>query len=278
MTECMEISFNEIIKVAKWKLRSYGEYKASGYINVNLPFILKDLFSKNSRKDNYKYHEKMMRKRIVEDPYGLFFSENTPSGSLREVFEERIYSQFDDFTPKAGSTIVDVGAQYGDFALLCSKIYNVARVFSFEPLPRNYGIMTENLKLNNTRNITLYNYGLGNIDGKIMSSFTHNMINNFGDGKEQVIELKRLDDFEIRDIDLMKIDVEGFEVDVLQGSMETIKKFHPKIIIETHTKELKRKVIEALSRIGYKIAHEGRTVLVDSPHMDEIQNLFFQRT
>ena len=74
----------------------------------------------------------------------------------------------------------------------------------------------------------------------------------------------------------MKIDVEGFELDVLEGAVETIKKYHPKIIIETHSKELEKKTKEFLSRFDYRLKHEGRSIYNVNDKFDKVTNLFFE--
>ena len=74
----------------------------------------------------------------------------------------------------------------------------------------------------------------------------------------------------------MKIDVEGFEMDVLKGAIKTIKTHHPKIILEVHTKALKEQCIKFLSGFGYKVVHYDRTIHNRYTEFDTIQNLFLQ--
>ena len=69
-----------------------------------------------------------------------------------------------------------------------------------------------------------------------------------------------LDSYSFKRVDLLKIDVEGFELDVLLGAENTIRQFKPRIIIETHSKELRKKCHAFLSSLGYSLKVEGRTV------------------
>ncbi|MGC9166518.1 MAG: FkbM family methyltransferase [Thermoplasmata archaeon] len=72
-------------------------------------------------------------------------------------------------------------------------------------------------------------------------------------GNGKTIETRTLDSFNFDKVDLIKIDVEGLELSVLDGTRETIGKFHPKIILETHTKELYKKSIEFLKDFNYNL-------------------------
>ena len=73
---------------------------------------------------------------------------------------------------------------------------------------------------------------------------------------------------------ILKIDVEGFEYEVLQGAEEVLKQYSPRIIIETHSKELREKCHSFLSEKGYLLVDEGRTVINKSGN--EITNLFYK--
>jgi len=69
--------------------------------------------------------------------------------------------------------------------------------------------------------------------------------------------------------------VEGFEMDVLEGAENTIRQFKPRIIIETHSKDLRKRCHAFLSSLGYSLQVEGRTVTSKMPGMDRVTNLFY---
>ncbi len=69
---------------------------------------------------------------------------------------------------------------------------------------------------------------------------------------------------------------EGFEYDVLLGAIETIKRTKPKIILEAHSKELRRECEEILKNLNYELKVEGRKVESNSPGFDTVQNLFYE--
>lgn len=80
------------------------------------------------------------------------------------------------------------------------------------------------------------------------------------------IQLKKLDDFYLLKCDLIKIDVEGFEYEVLLGATEVLKRFHPHIFVELWDKEVCDrdgldytfpKVNTLLANLGYKITRKA---------------------
>ena len=191
------------------------------------------------------------------------------------MFVEREYLKYEEFIPKKNDILVDVGAQFGDYAILCNKYYG-AKVFAFEPLSNNIRIIKENLTLNSVmENFNFYPVALGRSNQKIQVAYNSDMMNANGVGKKQLTEVRTLDSYKLNP-DILKIDVEGFEVDVLQGAVETINKTHPKIIIETHTQKLKNEVIAFLSERKYSLKYEGRAIENHDKNMDLIQNLFFE--
>ncbi len=101
------------------------------------------------------------------------------------------------------------------------------------------------------------------------------MANNIGKGKKIRVKFRTLDSYKLK-ADLLKIDVEGFEIEVLEGTIKTIKKYHPKIIIETHSRALEKQTKEFLSRLNYDLKHEGRSAYNVNKEFDKVTNLFFE--
>ena len=209
----------------------------------------------------------------AKEKYGLEFSKNS---DVLEIFKDNIYSIYEDFIPKPGQTVIDIGAQYGDYAILCSKIYK-ARVYAFELLPQNFNEILENIKLNGLTedSIKAFNIALGNVNKTEMVSYSGEMANDSNKGEKIKATFQTLDSYNLK-ADLLKIDVEGFELEVLEGSVNTIKKYHPRIIIETHSRALEKQTKEFLSKLNYKLKHEGRSVYNVNKEFDKVTNLFFE--
>jgi FkbM family methyltransferase len=189
------------------------------------------------------------------------------------------------FPPKEGNTIIDIGAQYGDYAILWAKHFQT-KVIAFEPLSENFGEMFDDCALNDVLSVDLDKLDNGNVDcqkyfigdgNPITFKQSGNMASKQEDGEKE--DTITLDDFiqqnpYVIEPNIVKIDVEGFEMEVLKGAIDTIKTFHPKIIIETHSKELRKQCHEFLENLGYDLYFEGRTIKTKG-WMDEVTNLFY---
>ena len=169
--------------------------------------------------------------------------------------------------------VYDVGAQYGDFSLMCSKIFSVGKVISFEPLTDIFDLFNETVKINSLDNIEVNNAAVCSADGEIRIFRNRDMAAKAG-VDSHIIKSVKLDSVCNEKVDLLKIDVEGWEMDVLEGATGLISEYHPKIIIETHSLMLKNEVIAFLELFGYKVVHEGRTLYSEAADMDFVQNLY----
>lgn len=132
------------------------------------------------------------------------------------------------------NTYLDIGVNIATHSIVYSKIFK--NVIAFEPDEYNYNQSKENLQINNVTNVKLLNMALGSTKGfiKTLQHSNHSrgciftQMTNDNKGIEQIV----LDSLELDNIDYIKIDVEGHELDVLKGSIETIKRNKPIIEFE----------------------------------------------
>lgn len=122
-----------------------------------------------------------------------------------------------------GGIFFDIGANIGSYTLIASE-QNKAKVFAFEPHPLTFQLLQKNLEINKYNNALAYNYALGSVNGMI--SFTDNskssinhIVNDNSDIKNTIkVNCIRVDSFcneyNVQP-NIIKIDVEGFEYDVL---------------------------------------------------------------
>lgn len=169
---------------------------------------------------------------------------------------------------------VDIGANLGTWSVRMGKKY---KVVAFEPQKSVYYKLCGNIAINNLRNVDAYNVALGSVE-ESGSSKTLTIMSKDKSGSSldsvkienekkvnpdnllgtETVKMMCLDDYNVSNIDLIKLDVEGYEYSVLTGSVKTLKaNGFPKILFEAWHEEFnienKNRVFMFLESLGYKI-------------------------
>jgi FkbM family methyltransferase len=143
-----------------------------------------------------------------------------------------------NFGEQSISTFVDVGAHVGTTTRMILGVFPLSKGFAFEPDPRNVRFFTDwNRKFLDCQQITIESIAVWRNSGLIPFKFQEsNTANNkFDDSSNSMCDCISLDDYFLDfqgTIDLVKIDVQGFEREVLQGSQYLLDKNLPFLIIE----------------------------------------------
>ena len=150
-------------------------------------------------------------------------------------------------------TILDIGAWCGTWSLAMQKY--AENIFCYEPNKTHFACLEKNLAP--FSNVSLYNCAIGNEEGFVKlteETATQNtrVIQEKGDTKICTIDSLNLDN-----VDLIKIDVEGFEMEVLKGAIETIKNVQYIMIeLNNNTKKYGSSNLEIekyLPKLGFRI-------------------------
>ncbi|MBO4245531.1 MAG: FkbM family methyltransferase [Bacilli bacterium] len=166
---------------------------------------------------------------------------------FKKIWEPKMTKVVQDKV-KEGWYILDVGADIGYYSLLFAlKSGAKGKVVCFEPDPEPWPYLKDNIAMFENKNIIPYALALSDHEGLGMMKLG---------GKGQLypdqksdsdvtntVKMVVFDDFfpklSWNKIDLIKIDVEGAELSVLKGMKKTINKYHPKLLIEIHPRQLK---------------------------------------
>ncbi|XZF15897.1 FkbM family methyltransferase [Chitinophagaceae bacterium MMS25-I14] len=162
------------------------------------------------------------------------------------------------------SVVLDIGANIGFLTLNFAKRCPGGYVFSFEPDTENFKTLENNIRQNDFKNIRIFKNALG---AKSESSLLYKLYaNNPGanrilsekpDAPHSVenVEVLVLDDIAeqiaLARVDIMKIDVEGFEIFVLMGARKIIEKWKPVLFVELAETNLNQNGYSALSLIEF---------------------------
>lgn len=162
---------------------------------------------------------------------------------------------------RKGSTVVDLGSHVGTHLVSMSKaVGEDGLVVGFEPQIKMFSELVQNMQLNQCKNVITYRCAVGRSFGEVQMgiSYTSNEGGySVGHGGE-FAPLIPLDNLNLENVSLMKIDVECYEDEVLAGAQETIRKNRPFIIIEladdTNERAEKRDAtIKNLEGMGYHL-------------------------
>lgn len=169
-------------------------------------------------------------------------------------------------------TILDIGANIGQTSFNIIHTQQKKRlnpvVYAFEPYPRTFKKLETNRMLNPTISIKTYNLGLGREKGTLHMT-QHSPLNSGGfrmtnESENSVsVPVISLDEFvsenQLTKIDFIKIDVEGFEVHVLEGALKTLKTFRPILVFEYSLENINAQsgnienLLKQLSEMNYDI-------------------------
>jgi len=175
----------------------------------------------------------------------------------RKFFESDILQELRTYIKK-NAVILDIGANIGNHSVYWGVNTSVSRIYSFEPLEDIFKILKKNVEINElTDKVKLFNIGLSN--EKINGSISFYDAANIGrtslkQNTNGNLLLDKLDNIKIEEdsVDFVKIDVEGHELQVLQGARETLLKYKPTIFVESFP-DKKQKVHEYLINLGYRL-------------------------
>jgi len=162
---------------------------------------------------------------------------------------------------KPGETWLDIGAHYGYTAIaLCRIVGDQGRVFAFEPMISTAGYLNQTKFLNNFHKMTVLPFALGDRTGINIGQLS--VVRGMGDSTSnakihETILLTSLDWLwaqvcgQDRSINGVKIDVQGMELEVINGMGEVLKLNKPKLVIEFHNGVDRKRLLNTLINIGY---------------------------
>lgn len=207
---------------------------------------------------------------MMREQKGILIPESDKSKFWGKNYEIREYNKI---KPR-GYRAIDIGAHVGIWTRRLAKDF--AEVIAFEPMPKHIECHKKNCE--GLYSVELNTVALSNVnEQKVMTTKDNNsgmstlMTPKWILPKTIVpIETRTLDSYNFPKIDFIKIDVEGWEEQVLRGGMDTILKYRPRMYIEIWAKQYD-KISDILWReMGYTLQEIGKDnyLCVPGPRVD----------
>ena len=222
-------------------------YRAVEFLRLDKSLLV--VFS--SPKHEYKFYSRITRKVnnfLIHDVYASMVDH-----------EEDIVQQF---SPKLGDIVIDVGAAFGFYSIVASKkVGKQGKVVAIEPQPDSFEMLNKNIKLNKLKNISTLNHAvsLKKTTLKLYSSYS-TVQERAGQNPQQYIEVSAdnldnlLGQLAIDEANWIKVDVEGAELEVLKGATGILSKSRDlALFVEVHSADLVRPLLELCGSYGLKV-------------------------
>jgi len=183
---------------------------------------------------------------------------------------------------KPGMLVVEIGANIGAHTVELSQLVGWrGTVVAFEPQRVVFQTLCANIALNNCANVYTFQSAVGDHVGTIKVPFLPpEQLNNFGGLSLRGVEagedvpLTTLDTLNLPTCHLLKIDVEGMEVEVLRGAAATIERCRPVIYAEDDRAERSAELVQLLADYRYNMFRHEPPLFSPDNFAGEQQNIF----
>jgi FkbM family methyltransferase len=176
-----------------------------------------------------------------------------------------------------GGTVIDAGANIGTHTVAYGeKVGKEGHVYAFEPFRLAFECVEFNCR--NLPQVRCFNAALGRSSGFAKVNLPNDA--NMGTATIELaadgVEVVTIDSLPLLRCDFIKIDVEGFELEVLIGAMTTITKFHPICFIELNDATLRRVGLEKKDIMDFMEHHNYRwSAFLDNPLQEPQIDILF---
>jgi len=216
-----------------------------------------------------KSSDKFKKSKVKIGNNVLFLDEDDSLGlSLNQNYEPT-HTKLIKENVRKGNIVLDIGANIGIFTLLFAELVgSKGKVYAFEPDPTTFNILKKNVEINGYKNVILINKAVSNKKGKVKLFLCENNNGNHKvyDSKENrkfiEVDCIKLDGY-FKDykgkINFIKMDIEGSEPSVINGSLKILSKNNLKMLTEfgslliEHSGYSYKQYLNDLFNVGFKV-------------------------
>ncbi|MEM5804864.1 MAG: FkbM family methyltransferase [Candidatus Aenigmatarchaeota archaeon] len=244
------------------------------------------------RKDRYRlesikrdWYKIMKEGQVIKDrklfsmkigEYRFWFRRGSAPSSIDtylEVFKDNNHMKVPGFKGKGNKVVLDIGANEGFYTFGMKKSNPKLKIVAVEPVPATFELLKRNVLGNGLKDIVLVNKALTRRKGRITFEIVPEVSAVCGLDiamqKRPWLDTKRIKkitvesttladlckELKIGNIDILKLDVEGSELDILRGSADFLPHIS-KIVIEWHSEKLKEGCKSFLKKKGFRLVRE----------------------
>lgn len=189
---------------------------------------------------------------------------------ISEVWELREYNDSSNLAIKPDYKVVVIGAQIGVYTVLAAQKAYRGKVYSYEPYSESFALLNDNIALNNLKNVRPFNQAVCETSGKkilYVSSSNTGAHSLFTDTSKKRVEVqtttleKIMKTNKLKQVDLLKIDVEGSEYEIILNTPDRTVQKIKRIIMEYHdhiVPGMKHGMItDRLRKLGFEVKDKG---------------------
>jgi FkbM family methyltransferase len=248
----------------KWLYAQAKDKRTKDFIKKleikSIPFDRKDRFAVVNLEQEFPL--KLGKYKIWLNKENLVYSLDI----YMELFREKHHSKLSSFLPTNDSIIIDLGANEGYYVLKAKESAPKSKIIAVEPNPTAFNVLKRNIEANKLKNVILVNKAVTSKNGrvkfeivkgrsgvgavKVYKEFRRNL-------KKIIVDSITLENlckkYKIDKIDLLKIDVEGSEVDILKSSKDILPKVKKAIIEYHNAQKTKESVIKIMIYNNFKL-------------------------
>jgi FkbM family methyltransferase len=204
--------------------------------------------------------------------HNIWLNEDNSITSLKtytEIFKDKDHNKLPTFPSKNDLIIIDLGANEGFYTLMVKKLAPKSRVIAVEPNPSAFKTLKKNIEANKLENVIAVNKAVSSKNGKIIFEIvkgrtTVGALKVYRKYRKRYklekisvssVTLEKLcNTYKIDNIDLLKIDIEGSELEILKSSKNVLPRVR-KVVIEYHKAQRTMKgIIKLMLEMNFKIA------------------------
>lgn len=213
-------------------------------------------------------HPFLLRKEVLwSSPLQAWFCPEDESATECMLHMEN-YEPVAWVAPREGDIFLDVGGYVGWYSIQAAKAVGPAgKVIALEPDEINRNQLERNLKLNNILNVQVLSKAIWSSSGTVNWSHGEEPVWHqigqvpTGDSREAASIDDLVQTLGLAQLDWVKLDIEGAEIEAIEGARETLNSLRPVLFIEVH--KTRERLVGMLREIGYSVEREQYDELPD---------------